>query len=146
MRWLLLLALAACRTEPLPSGSEPVETPTPVDLSTPIDLATFARPGTICGTLSCTGTRSTCCSSAPNEAGICIAPDDPCSQWKFTCDDPSDCGPGQVCCLYTLGSDGAICETPDKCKAMPGLERCTLPGDCRNGQTCLFQQFFSVCG
>jgi hypothetical protein len=89
-----------------------------------------------CGTMSCAAPDSVCCRSSPFGAGTCIAPGASCMYGSWTCDNPADCGGGNICC--DTGS-GSICTSDADCTAMNGRRMCVDSTDCAGNLQCCGQ-------
>jgi Stigma-specific protein, Stig1 len=73
-----------------------------------------SSPGILCGPVTCPDPQL-CCSSGGGMGGsyACFDPNvQTCSGELVECDDPSDCGAGEVCCSdVVFGTSGATCST-----------------------------------
>src|SRR5579859_447729 len=135
-----ILFLFACGNSTL-SVSQDLSTPPGADLAgadlshASTDLA--SPPSSVnCGAMSCVAPDSVCCRAAPYGNGTCIAPGGSCSTGTWTCDNPADCGGGNLCCDT---GNGSICTSDANCTAMNGRRMCVDRSDCPTGEECCGQ-------
>jgi hypothetical protein len=97
-------------------------------------------PGVACGASTCGGATPVCCT----EQTTCVAASG-CGGYDrgLSCDDPSDCAPGEVCCYHAnKGSFGSACASPSACVSnsydfIGPLRLCWANCDCPIGSQCV---------
>jgi len=104
-------------------------------------------PGVIaCGKQFCKSFGESCCVSGTSAAltNSCVPQGAPCPGVSIGCEEPSDCGSGQTCCLgFSFGGQmslgvGSTCTSQSACR-VSGFSLCRSAADCPSMQGCCAQ-------
>lgn len=103
----------------------------------PADPARDAAPaskeeGVACGATVCSGDKPQCCLDG---TATCVSSDQDCNGIRLSCDDPSDCSTGSVCCAR-LHRERATCMSRSACENGDDFVLCRTDADCPTGQHC----------
>ncbi|MDF2695164.1 MAG: hypothetical protein K0S65_3547 [Labilithrix sp.] len=146
-------AIAAPRRTTTTSATEPLDAGESLEASAPHAPATESKdagpapdskeepthtPGVRCGDVRCDGAEPACCS---DDWGLrCVDDVRSCSSYgvALACDEPSDCGGGEVCCLGAYATENtAVCLPKRDCDSAATMVLCSNAADCLAGEICL---------